>query len=231
MPAEENILDLAPPAATPAVAPAPAGTVTLARVRDAYRRWAPVYDELFDLCFRDGRRRAIAAVAGQPGARILEVGVGTGLALPHWPRHCRVTGIDISEPMLERAGRVCRRHQLDHVDLRVVDAQATDYPDSHFDGIAAMYVASVVPDVAALLAEMRRICKPGGRIAIVNHFAHPNPVVGRFERLFSNYAALMGFNPAMSVQTITEAPGLRITRVQRVNWGGYWTLVEAENVK
>jgi phosphatidylethanolamine/phosphatidyl-N-methylethanolamine N-methyltransferase len=226
MPAEESTLEF-----TADRAAASRRAVTLARVRSAYRRWAPVYDELFDRCFRAGRRRAIETVAGQPGSRILEVGVGTGLALPLWPRHCRVTGIDISEPMLERAARVCRRDGLDHVDLRVLDAQATDYPDNHFDRVVAMYVASVVPSPPALLTEMRRICKPGGRIVIVNHFAHPHPVLRGFERILADHAALLGFNAAMPVETVTQAPGLRILQVQPVNWGGYWTLIEAENIK
>jgi phosphatidylethanolamine/phosphatidyl-N-methylethanolamine N-methyltransferase len=94
-----------------------------------------------------------------------------------------------------------------------------------------MYVASVVPNVSALLAEMRRICKPGGRIAIVNHFAHPHPVVNRLERMLADHAALLGFHTAMATAVVTHAPGLRILRVEPVNWGGYWTLIVAENDK
>lgn len=210
---------------------APRKKLTIAKVRSAYQRWAPVYDQLFGACFRPGQQRAVDALASAPGERILEVGVGTGLALPRWHREARVTGIDISEGMLRRAAGVCARHQLKNVDLRLLDAQATDYPDSHFDKIAAMYVVSVVPNVSALLAEMRRICKPGGRIAIVNHFAHPHPFINRMERLLADHAALLGFNTAMPAEIVTRTSGLRILRVQRVNWGGYWTLIEAENLK
>lgn len=210
---------------------APRKKVTIAKVRSAYQRWAPVYDQLFGACFRPGQQRAVEALASAPGERILEVGVGTGLALPRWHREARVTGIDVSEGMLQRAGRVCARHRLTHVDLRLLDAQATDFPDSHFDKIAAMYVVSVVPNVPKLLAEMRRVCKPGGRIAIVNHFAHPHPFINQMERLLADHAALLGFHAALPTEAVTRANGLRILRVQPVNWGGYWTLIEAENVK
>lgn len=205
--------------------------LTLAKVRSAYQRWAPIYNLLFGACFGPGQRRAVAVLASGPGERILEVGVGTGLALPYWHRDSQVTGIDISEGMLARAARLCARRKLRHVDLRLMDAQATNFPDSHFDKVAAMYVVSVVPNVPALFAEIRRICKPGGRIAIVNHFAHSHPLVGRFERLLVEHAALLGFNPALPPEAVTKLPGLRIHSVQRVNWGGYWTLLEAENVK
>lgn len=213
------------------VPPVPNRPLTLQKVRSAYERWAPVYDQVFGACFRPGQHAAVAALASVPGDRILEVGVGTGLALPLWHREARVTGIDISERMLQRADRLCRRQGLRNVNLRVLDAQATDYPDNHFDKIAAMYVVSVVPHAPTLLAEMRRICKPGGRIAIVNHFAHPNRVIGRLERLLADHAALLGFHTAMPTGVVTRAAGLRILRIQPVNWGGYWTLIEAENLK
>lgn len=228
MPAEEAALSPATPTLPET---AREESLSLAKVRSAYGRWAPVYDEIFGACFKPGQRRAVEVLASGPGDRILEVGVGTGLALPLWHPQAQITGIDISERMLQRAGRLCKRRRLDHVQLRVLDAQATDYPDNHFDKIAAMYVVSVVPSAPALLAEMRRICKPGGRIAIVNHFAHPHPLVARGERLLADYAALLGFHTAMPVATVTQAPGLRILREEPVNWGGYWTLLEAENVK
>jgi phosphatidylethanolamine/phosphatidyl-N-methylethanolamine N-methyltransferase len=207
------------------------GALSLAKVRSAYERWAPVYDEVFGACFRSGQRRAVETLASGPGERILEVGIGTGLTLPLWHRQSEVTGIDVSEPMLHRARRVRRSRGLSNVKLRLLDAQATDYADNHFDKIAALYVLSVAPSAPALLKEMRRICKPSGRIVIVNHFAHPHPFIHRCERLLANYAGLLGFHPAMPLSVITRAPGLRIHRIEPVNWGGYWTLIEAENLK
>jgi len=205
--------------------------LTHASVVTAYQRLAPVYDWMFGACFRAGQRKAVESLASGPGDRILEVGVGTGLALRHWHRESKVTGIDISERMLHRAMKVRHRHGLHNVDLRLMDAQSTGFPDNHFDKVAAMYVVSVVPNPPALLREMRRICKPGGKIAIVNHFAHPNPTVNRMEQRLANYAGLLGFNTALPIDQVTKSEGLRVHRLQPVNWGGYWTLIEAENIK
>lgn len=224
-----------PPASTVSVAAPPASDpgapMTRATVLAAYRRMAPFYDWMFGACFEPGRRRAVDTLAPTAGQHILEVGVGTGLALRRWPVHARITGIDLSPDMLTRAERARRRHQLDHVTLRVLDAQDTDFPDNHFDGIAAMYVVSVVPDLPALLREMRRICRPGGRIAIVNHFAQTRPLARWIERTAAAHAGFLGFNAALPLEAVTSAAGLRVRLVRRVNWAGYWTLVVAENDK
>lgn len=191
---------------------------------------APAYDWIFGLSFAAGRRAAIKAVDLQPGERVLEVGVGTGLSLRRWPRTAEVVGIDLSPHMLARAERAKARRGLHHVHLHLMDAQATTFPDNHFDAVAAMYVASVVPDLDALLAEMRRVCRPKGRIVIVNHFSKTGPMRW-LERATERYAGLMGFNPSLNLSQVTEAPGLRVQSVEPVNLGGYWTLVCAENIK
>lgn len=192
---------------------------------------APVYDWVFGACFEAGRQRTIELLNSGPGDRVLEVGVGTGLALRHWHRESHVVGIDLSSDMLTRAERNRKRHALKNVRLMMMDAQSTTFPDNHFDKVAAMYVVSVVPDPGALLREIRRICKPGGRIAIVNHFERSSPVLRRIERALAGYAGLLGFNPTLPLATVTQAHGLKVHATEPVNWGGYWTLIEAENVK
>ena len=74
-------------------------------VRSAYKRWAGVYDTVFGGVSGPGRRRAVAAVNALPGSRVLEVGVGTGLALPHYAPGKHITGIDLSAEMLALARR------------------------------------------------------------------------------------------------------------------------------
>jgi len=76
-------------------------------VAKAYARWAPVYDLVFGAVFERGRKAAIAA-AERIGGRILEVGVGTGLSLRDYSRTNRLTGVDLSAPMLRRARRAWR---------------------------------------------------------------------------------------------------------------------------
>src|SRR5271168_1313567 len=91
------------------------------QVAEAYGRWAPVYDFVFGPVFRQGRRAAIIA-AEAAGGRILEVGVGTGLSLADYGRATRIVGIDISEPMLEKARQRVKARGLTNVEtLEVMD--------------------------------------------------------------------------------------------------------------
>ncbi len=157
------VLDAAPGhAADPAV-------LDNKRVKKSYARWAPVYDLVFELVLRPGRKAA-AAAADRPGGHVLDVGVGTGLELPMFDRRTRLTGIDLSEPMLRRAQWRVRGKALDNVEgLLVMDAARLAFPDAHFDAVVAPYVLTVVPEPHASLHELARVVKPGGEIILVNH--------------------------------------------------------------
>ena len=112
------------------------------------------------------------AVNALPGQRVLEVGVGTGLALPHYTKNKRITGIDLSADMLEFARNRVRDMGLRNVEaLHEMDAEQTAFEDGRFDIAVAMFVASVVPNPRQLFAEMRRVVRPGGHLLFVNHFA------------------------------------------------------------
>src|SRR3989440_12325542 len=134
-----------------------------------YRLFSGSYDIVFGPVFHPGRKDAVRIANDRPGQRILEVGVGTGLSLPHFRPDSRVTGIDVSAEMLAKAQRRAQRLGLDHVDsLRVMDAENLEFPDSSFDAVLALYVASVVPNPARFAAEMRRVCLQGGALVVVN---------------------------------------------------------------
>src|ERR1700722_13978972 len=138
-------------------------------VAKAYARWAPVYDFVFGAVFDRGRQASIAA-AERIGGRILEVGVGTGLALPDYSRSNRMIGVDLSAPMLRKAKDRVAEHRLTNVDgLAVMDAQHLGFDDGVFDVVVAQYVITVVPDPEATLDEFVRVLKPGGEIILVNH--------------------------------------------------------------
>lgn len=206
-------------------------TLTIPSVLRVYRRLAPIYNWVFGAVFEEGRRATIQTLAARPGERVLEVGVGTGITLRSWPKHARVTAIDISPDMLAKARETCAKHRVTNVEVRQMDAQAMTFPDNSFDKIAAMYVVSVAPNLPALLKEIKRVCVPDGRICIVNHFAHRNRIVRQMERGLSSFAGFLGFETALPIEAITDQAGLRIHATRSVNWGGYWSLIEAENVK
>ena len=143
-------------------------------VTASYRRWAPVYDRSFGAVTMTGRRRAVAQVNRRRG-RVLEVGVGTGLALAHYAPHLEVTGIDFSAEMLAKAeAKVAALGLAQVVALRRMDARALDFPDASFDTVVAMHLVSVVPEPERVVAEMARVCRPGGEVLILNHFLHEN---------------------------------------------------------
>ncbi|MFO1153688.1 MAG: methyltransferase domain-containing protein [Rhodospirillales bacterium] len=149
------------------------GTLDLDAVRRAYRRYAPTYDLLFGPIFHRGRVAVAERVNRLEGQRVLEVGVGTGLALLLYDRRKEITGIDVSQEMLSRATARVAKHQLKNVrQISQMDAETLDFPDNSFDVVVASYVMSVVPDPHRCLAEMERVCAPGGTIFICNHFVN-----------------------------------------------------------
>jgi phosphatidylethanolamine/phosphatidyl-N-methylethanolamine N-methyltransferase len=167
-------------------------------VERAYDRWAPIYDLIFDLPFHPGRlaaARTAGAAAGRNGS-IVVVGVGTGLELGLLPRDTRVTGIDVSEPMLRIARERVARKGFGHVvALRAMDAGALDYDDNSFDVSLAPYVLSVVPQPSRVLDEMFRVTRPGGEIIVMNHFAAMHGLRARTEAALEDAGAWLGWHP------------------------------------
>lgn len=201
-------------------------------IQRVYRRYAQGYDFYFGALLQPGRKAIIEKMHGRPDDRILEVGVGTGLSLPLYPPGVRVTGIDISREMLARAHARKTRLHLDQVTaLRLMNAESMQFPDDSFDKVVAMYVVSVVPCPARLVSEMRRVCRPGGELFMVNHFRHANQVVGGLERLVAPLSRLMGFHPDFSLENFLQETGLDVAERVPVNVLGYWTLLRAHNGK
>jgi len=164
-----------------------------AAVEKAYARWAPVYDYVFGAVFERGRKAAIAA-AERIGGRILEVGVGTGLSLPEYRWTSRVTGVDLSAPMLHKARARVREHRLTNVDgLTVMDAQHLGFEDAAFDVVIAQYVITTVPEPEATLDEFVRVLRPGGEIILVNHLGAESGPRAALERWVAPLARVLGW--------------------------------------
>jgi phosphatidylethanolamine/phosphatidyl-N-methylethanolamine N-methyltransferase len=201
----------------------------LGSIRRTYRRYANHYDWLFGPVLEPGRRRAVQ-LASAPGRRILEVGVGTGLALPHYRADCRVVGIDLSPEMLEIARR--RSANLANVEaLHLMDAESLEFPDGSFDAVVAMYVASVVPRPDRLMAEMHRVCAPGGEIIVVNHFESTNPLIHAIETALAPLSRVIGFHPDFALEQLPCPEGLRRERVHDVNLLGLWKVIHFRDTR
>lgn len=193
----------------------------------AYRRLSGTYDRFFGPVFEQGRQAAVTKMDCQAGDRVLEVGVGTGLSLDHYGEGVEVVGIDVSPDMLEHAqARV--NGNADRVKLHVMDAQEVDYPDNSFDKVVAMYLVSVAPDPKKVIDEMKRVCRPGGELFIVNHFSHKGPMA-QLERLASPLSKLVGFRPSFPIDDFLAMADLDVIETRPVNAFGYWTMIHARN--
>jgi phosphatidylethanolamine/phosphatidyl-N-methylethanolamine N-methyltransferase len=201
-------------------------------IETTYKRYAKIYDFAFGAVFQPGRKAIIERMKCRPGEHVLEVGVGTGLSLPLYPKNVFVTGIDISSEMLARAKTRKLRDGLDNViQLSVMDAEDMDFEDSRFDKVVAMYVASVVPDPEKLVKEMRRVCKANGQIIFVNHFNSQNFLLGSFERMIAPLSKQIGFRPDFSLDRFLDETGLKATEIRPVNVFNFCTMLEAKNNK
>ena len=200
-------------------------------IKRAYERLSPVYDLLFDKIFHPGRVEAIKLLGLKPNDHVLEVGIGTGLNLPLYPRHCRITGVDLSEPMLRKAEEKVREIGLTNAALRVMDAQNLLFPDNSFDHVLAAYTISVVPDPVRTLLEIKRVCRPGGRIVILNHFQSENKVIGTFEELLAPLCLKLGWKTDLKLRPLLERASLQSEQIHRVNLLNGWRLVRCINQK
>jgi phosphatidylethanolamine/phosphatidyl-N-methylethanolamine N-methyltransferase len=197
-----------------------------------YRWVSGSYDVVFGPVFHPGRKAAVRIANDRPGQRLLEVGVGTGLSLPHFRPDARVVGVDISEEMLEKAKRRVAQRRLAHVvGLHVMDAEHLEFPDNSFDAVLALYVASVVPSPKRFAAEMRRVCAPGGTIVVVNHFTSDKWLLRYFEKRLAHLARHIGFHADFPLDAFRRDSGLSIREVRPSNLFGYWRLLRCVNEK
>ncbi len=197
-------------------------------VRAAYRRWAGVYDVTFGGVSMWGRKAAVREANQLPGTNVLEIGVGTGLALPLYRPEKRITGIDLSADMLEHA-RV-RAAKLANVEaLLEMDAEATTFAAGTFDIAVGMFVASVVPHPRRLLGELRRIVRPGGYILFVNHFAAERGPRWWVERALAPASRALGWHPDFSPTALFDADERAAARWRDVPPFGLFSLAVLRN--
>lgn len=186
--------------------------------RKRYDRIAPVYDLMETLVerrrFRAWREYLWSHV--QPG-HILEIGVGTGKNMPYYPKGARVTAIDLSERMLERARRRAQSLNLD-VELYLMDVQHLTFPDNTFDTAVATFVFCSVPDPILGLREVARVVKPGSDIWLMEHVRVDKPVIGPLMDLLNPvFVRITGANiNRRTVENVRRA-GLEIVSVENLS--------------
>lgn len=152
------------------------------RWRTAWDRQAPGYDRqmarMDRFLFKDTRAWVCRRATGD----VLEVAIGTGLNLPLYPAGVRLTGVELSPAMLERARHRAGVLGLD-ADLRVGDAEALDLPDGSFDTVVCTFSLCAIPDHERALAQMHRVLRPDGRLLLADHVAGAAAPIRAVQRL------------------------------------------------
>ncbi len=200
-------------------------------IQKTYRRWAPVYDLTFGRITQGGRILAANHVNAQGGV-VLEVGIGTGLALEYYAPGVRITGIDLSAEMLREADLRARKKGLKNLaGLYEMDARELAFPDAAFDHVAAMHIMSVVPEPERVLDEMARVCRPGGSVMIANHFAGRAEGWSGIERLAAPLANLLGWHSDFPMERVLGHPKLKLEEQVQVSPFGLMTYLRFRRVE
>lgn len=187
-----------------------------------YGAYAPLYDATFGRLIARYQKRLLSRCSFQPGQRVLEIGVGTGLSLPLYPPEVKVLGIDAVPAMLAKAERRVKARGLANVELRACDAEASGLPAAGFDYVMMMFVLSVTPDPAALIREAMRLCRPGGSIYVLNHFRGGRGC-GVLEGGCASLARWIGFRSDMPLSVITDL--IRPESIETLSALGFFRLV------
>ncbi len=198
-------------------------------VTRTYRRWAPVYDMVFGRVFEQGRRAAVGA-SNRIGGRVLDVGVGTGIALPMYDAAAQLVGVDLSEAMLTLARERIARRGLRNVEgLLVMDAEHLAFADRSFDVVVAQYVVNTVPYPERTLDEFVRVLRPGGEIVLLNRVGADAGPRRTVERWLSPLTRRLGWRSEFPwerlAQWLQQRPDMALLERRPVPPFGHFALI------
>jgi|SRR5262245_36698772 len=190
-----------------------------------YSEFAPFYDRFFGKIFYDRLERVIEDLDIPPGAKVLEVGAGTGTSFPAYPFHCDVIGVDLAPDMLARARQKIEDNGWTHVKVMEMNALDLKFPDDSFDYVMAFHVVTVVPDPVRMIAEARRVCTPSGKIVIVNHFTTDVPVLGSLTKAIDPLTRWLGWRTDLQLKPFIETTELTVEKVYKLRKASLYTVV------
>jgi phosphatidylethanolamine/phosphatidyl-N-methylethanolamine N-methyltransferase len=203
------------------------GAIKAPHASRIYSDLAHFYDHVFERVFARRIEWVLANMDLPQGAEVLEVGVGTGLSLDAYPPHCRVTAIDLSQEMLDFAEQKKHPERHAHIELRQGDAQNLDFPDNSFDVVTTFHVITVVPDPHRMLAEMERVCRPGGRVVIINHFSSERALIRTVVDSVDPVTRYLGWSTQLRLDDLFRRSSLRVDRRYKSSPTSLFTIVEA----
>ncbi len=149
------------------------------KTKHRYDRIARYYDILkapMELLFSKWRREFLSKTSG----RVLEVGIGTGKSIPFYPESVDLTGIDISSKMVEITEKRLRKHPRPNTRIIQMDVEEMEFPDNVFDTVVAACVFCSVPNPVKGLKEIKRVCRNGAKVLMLEHVRSHNKIMGKF---------------------------------------------------
>jgi phosphatidylethanolamine/phosphatidyl-N-methylethanolamine N-methyltransferase len=203
---------------------------TQAHQSKLYYEFSHLYDRVFARVFYPRIAQVVRSLNIEPGARVLEVGVGTGLSFTAYPTHCQVIGVDLAPEMLEQAQEKIERNGWRHLKVMEMDALNLKFPDSTFDYVMAFHVVSVVPDAARLMREVLRVSKPGGTVVIINHFRSRNRFLAALDTLIEPITRRLGWH-TLAIEEVVGGMPFDVSRIYKTARRSLFTIVVGKSRK
>lgn len=192
-----------------------------------YSNLVPAYQALWPAVAKKRIFAAIRSLHIPAGARVLEVGVGTGLSLESYPTDVSVTGVDLSESMLAEAEQLIDSRGWNHIKVMPMNAEALTFEDATFDVVTSFHTISVVSHPEAMMREIVRVCKPGGRILMINHFRSDNPIIARVVDSAGNITKRLGWRTDLDLDDVLRELPLRLDHRYKPNPLSLFTVMKA----
>jgi phosphatidylethanolamine/phosphatidyl-N-methylethanolamine N-methyltransferase len=196
-----------------------------------YSDFSHLYDKIFSRFFSERIESVVAGLNIPRGAKVLEVGIGTGLSLPAYPSHCEVIGVDLAPDMLELARQKAAENHWRHFRFMEMNAMDLQFPDNAFDFVTSFHVVSVVPDPVKMMREIHRVCKPGGMVVIINHFRTTKPVLGPVIGALDPVTRRLGWHASLRLSDAFAEVPLRIEKQFKTSPTSLFTVVLARAMK
>ena len=196
-----------------------------------YSEYALLYDKTFGKIFYDRIRQVIESLNIPPGAHVLELGVGTGNSFPAYSSHCDVIGVDLAADMLDQARAKIAKNTWSHLRVMEMDALNLTFADNSFDYVMAFHTVTVVPDPIRMLAEAKRVCRPGGKIVIVNHFTTHLPIIGPLTEALDPVTRHLGWRTKLRLEPFLAATDFNVEEIYKISRLSLYTVVVGANQK
>lgn len=190
-----------------------------------YDLWSWFYDYTFGALVRNRQVRATEQLRPKPGDTVLDLGVGTGMTLKHYPRDITIVGMDLSAGMLKKAQKKIESDGLKNCVLIQGDAMDPPFEEHSFDHVMITHVVSVVSDPAKLMAWARRMVKPGGRIVVLNHFLSTNRFLAWWERVLNPMFVKIGWRSDLALEDCLKGSGLTVQYNFKMTHMDLWQIV------